>query len=35
MFERAHITETSGDFFSGDIHFGFNITRNFQIVKQK
>jgi len=28
--ERAFITETSGDFFSGDIHLGFNVTRTFQ-----
>jgi opacity protein-like surface antigen len=35
MFERALISETTGDFFSGDVHFGFNITRNFQIVKKK
>lgn len=35
MFERAFITETAGDFFSGDIHFGFNITRNFLIVTKK
>lgn len=35
MFERALVSETTGDFFSGDIHFGFNITRNFQVVKRK
>jgi len=29
--ERPFITETSGDFFGGDIHFGFNISRLFQI----
>ncbi len=28
--ERAYITETEGDFFSGDIHLGFNVTRTFQ-----
>jgi hypothetical protein len=28
--ERAFITETAGDFFAGDIHLGFNITRTFQ-----
>ena len=33
--ERAYLTETSGDFFNGDIHLGFNITRTFQIKKQK
>ncbi len=29
MAERAFITETSGDFLNGDIHFGFNISRVF------
>lgn len=33
--ERAVITETAGDFFDGDIHLGFNITRTFQLKKQK
>ena len=33
--ERAFLTETIGDFFGGDIHFGFNITRTFQLRKQK
>lgn len=28
--ERAFITETTGDFFDGDIHLGFNVTRSFQ-----
>lgn len=27
--ERAFLTETLGDFFDGDIHFGFNVTRMF------
>lgn len=31
MFERAFITETVGEFFQGDIHFGFNISRVFTI----
>lgn len=31
MFERAFITETTGDLFKGDIHFGFNISRVFTI----
>ncbi len=35
MFERALVSETQGDFFSGDIHFGFNITRNFQLKHKK
>lgn len=29
MNERAFITETDGDFFGGDIHFSFNISRVF------
>lgn len=28
--ERGFITETTDDFFDGDIHFGFNVTRTFQ-----
>jgi hypothetical protein len=28
--ERAFLTETAGDFFGGDIHMGFNVTRTFQ-----
>lgn len=31
--ERAYLTETSGNFFEGDIHLGFNVTRSFQIKK--
>jgi len=31
MVERTFINQTEGDFFSGDIHFGFNITRTFQL----
>ncbi len=31
--ERAFITETTDDFFDGDIHFGFNVTRTFQFKK--
>lgn len=33
--ERAYLTETNGDFFAGDISLGFNVTRTFQIRKQK
>ncbi|MBY0433990.1 MAG: hypothetical protein K2U26_07765 [Cyclobacteriaceae bacterium] len=33
--ERAYLTETTGDFFNGDIHLGFNVTRTFQLKKQK
>lgn len=35
MIEKSFITETSGDFFNGDIHFGFNISRVFQLKSQK
>lgn len=35
MVERTFINETAGDFFGGDIHFGFNISRTFQLRKQK
>lgn len=29
MVEKGFLRETTGDFFSGDIHFGFNLTRVF------
>lgn len=29
MNEKGFVRETTGDFFDGDIHFGFNITRTF------
>lgn len=29
MNEKGFITETTGDFFEGDIHFGFNVSRVF------
>lgn len=35
MTEKNFITETTGDFFKGDIHFGFNISRVFTIKNQK
>lgn len=35
MVDRTYIGQTEGDFFAGDIHFGFNITRTFQLRKQK
>ena len=31
MIEKGFIAETSGDFFDGDVHFGFNISRVFQL----
>lgn len=33
MTERSFITETTGKFFKGDIHFGFTISRVFTLVK--
>lgn len=33
--ERAFITETFDDFFDGDIHFGFNISRTFFLGSKK
>jgi len=35
MIEKSFITETTGNFFDGDIHFGFNITRAFYFKKKK
>jgi hypothetical protein len=35
MNERAFITETTNNFFKGDIRFGFNLSRVFQIKKNK
>lgn len=33
--ERGFITETTDNFFKGGIHLGFNVTRTFQLKKQK
>ncbi len=35
MIEKGFMTETIGDFFKGDIHFGFNISRVFTLNKPK
>ena len=35
MVEKFFITETSGNWLDGDIHFGFNITRDFRIRGRK
>ena len=35
MTERQFITETPGDWGNGDVHFGFNISRVFQIGKRR
>lgn len=34
MNERAYISETYGEFFHGDIRFGFNLSRMFQLGKR-
>ena len=34
MMERIMVAETNEDFWDGDIHFGFNITRTFQLSKK-
>jgi len=33
MIEMGFIVETTGEFFDGDIRFGFNISRAFQLKK--
>ena len=35
MLEKGFIAETTGEFFNGDIHFGFNISRAFHLVKDE
>lgn len=35
MVDKGYITETTGDWTKGDIHFGFNISRVFTIRKPK
>ena len=35
MVERAFIPVTLNDFLEGDIHFGFNITRTFQLSRKE
>jgi hypothetical protein len=35
MVEKGFITETTGDWFKGDIRFGFNISRVFTIKQSK
>ncbi|WP_236974018.1 DUF5777 family beta-barrel protein [Membranihabitans maritimus] len=35
MIEKSFITETTGNFFSGDIHLGFNISRAFHLGNKK
>jgi hypothetical protein len=35
MFERAFITDTHNSWSDGEIHYGFNISRVFTIVKTR
>ena len=35
MIDRGFVTETTGDWLNGDIHFGFNVSRVFTIKKNK
>lgn len=35
MVDRTFVGQTEGDFLGGDIHFGFNISRTFQLKKEK
>ncbi len=35
MNEKAYLTQTTGKFFNGDIRFGFNLSRMFNIGKKK
>ena len=35
MIEKSFITETTGDYFGGDMHFGFNISRTFETGNYK
>jgi hypothetical protein len=35
MNEKAFLTGTTDDFWKGDIRFGFNLSRVFQIKKRK
>ncbi|SEK50580.1 hypothetical protein SAMN04487910_0680 [Aquimarina amphilecti] len=35
MIEKSFITESTDDFFEGDIHLGFNISRAFQVGNKK
>jgi len=35
MIEKGFIAETTNDFFTGDIHFGFNVSRTFQLGEKR
>jgi hypothetical protein len=34
MIDRGFVTETTGDWLDGDVHFGFNVSRVFTIKKK-
>ena len=34
MNERAYITQTTGNFFKGDMRLGFNLSRMFKVGKR-
>lgn len=35
MIEKGFVAETTGNFFDGDIHFGFNVSRVFTVANKK
>jgi len=35
MIEQQFVSETTGNFFKGDIFFGFNISRNFTVKQRR
>ena len=35
MIEKGFVTETSGDWLDGGIHFGFNVSRVFTVRKAR
>jgi len=35
MIEKQFLTQTTGNFFDGDIYFGFNVARNFTVKPRK
>jgi len=34
MTEKFFVPQTSGNFFNGDIYFGFTVARNFTVKSQ-
>ena len=35
MMEKGFLTETTGDWLKGGVHFGFNLSRVFTVVRPK